>query len=130
MEEIRVSGDLSMKLICARWRKENRGWELQPTSYRSSIPQIPQLKRLQVSPSEPLEDLSLSGLLGRSRLSRKGGEELEVWEKAGNLSRRSLCRSEMHVRWESSCSSPGTRFLCVPAWCQSPAGAAGPWAAR
>jgi len=32
MEEISVTGDLTVKRICASWREENISWELQPMS--------------------------------------------------------------------------------------------------
>lgn len=95
-------------------------------SYHSSTPQIPQPKRLQVAPYEPLEDLRLWGLPWQSRLSRKQGEELEVWEKVGNLIMSKWNTREMRIELQQ----PWDEVFVFPFWSQSLDGAVGPWAAR
>lgn len=95
-------------------------------SYRSSIPQILQPKRLEVAPYEPLGDLRLWGLPGHIRLSRKRGEELEVWEKVGNLIMSKWNTPEMRIELQQ----PWDEVFVFPFWSQGLDGAVGPWAAR
>lgn len=83
-------------------------------SYHSSTPQIPQPKRLQVAPYEPLEDLRLWGLPWQSRLSRKQGEELEVWEKVGNLIMSKWNTPEMRIELQQPCDEVFVCAILVP----------------